>query len=69
MQFLYPTFLWALTALAIPVILHLFYFRRFKKVYFTNVRFLKEVKDETSMRSKLRNLLRAMLSLPEYYLS
>lgn len=57
MQFLYPTFLWALATLAIPVILHLFYFRRFKKVYFTNVRFLREVKDETSMRSKLRNFL------------
>jgi len=34
-----------------------FYFRRFKKVYFTNVKFLKEVKDETSNRSKLRNFL------------
>ncbi|MEZ5045196.1 MAG: BatA domain-containing protein [Saprospiraceae bacterium] len=57
MQFLYPTFLFALVALAIPIIIHLFYFRRFKKVYFTNVRFLKEVKEETSARSKLRNLL------------
>lgn len=57
MQFLFPTFLFALTALAIPVILHLFYFRRFKKVYFTNVRFLREVKEETSARSKLRNIL------------
>lgn len=57
MQFLYPTFLFALLALAIPIIIHLFYFRRFKKVYFTNVRFLKEVKEETSARSKLRNLL------------
>lgn len=57
MQFLYPTFLFALAALAIPIIIHLFYFRRFKKVYFTNVRFLKEVKEETSARSKLRNLL------------
>lgn len=57
MQFLYPGFLFALTALAIPIIIHLFYFRRFKKVYFTNVRFLKEVKDETSSRRKLRNLL------------
>ncbi len=57
MQFVYPSFLWALLALAIPVILHLFYFRRFKKVYFTNVRFLKEVKEETSARRKLRNLL------------
>ncbi len=57
MQFLYPTFLFAMAALAIPIILHLFYFRRFKKVYFTNIRFLKEVKEETSARSKLRNLL------------
>ncbi|MDB4727613.1 BatA domain-containing protein [Saprospiraceae bacterium] len=57
MQFTYPTFLFALFALAIPIIIHLFYFRRFKKVYFTNVRFLKEVKEETSARRKLRNLL------------
>jgi len=57
MQFLYPNFLWALLALAIPIIIHLFYFRRFKKVAFSNVKFLKEVKEETSMRSRLRNLL------------
>lgn len=57
MQFLYPSFLFALAALAIPIIIHLFYFRRFKKVYFTNVRFLREVKEETSARQKLRNLL------------
>ena len=57
MQFVYPTFLWALLALAIPIVIHLFYFRRFKRVYFTNVRFLKEIKDESSARRKLRNLL------------
>lgn len=57
MQFLYPAFLWALAALAIPIIIHLFYFRRFKKVAFSNVKFLQEVKEETSMRSRLRNLL------------
>ncbi len=57
MQFLYPTFLWALTALSIPIILHLFYFRRYKKVYFSNLRFLREVKEETSARNRLRNLL------------
>lgn len=57
MQFLFPAFLLALLTLAIPIIIHLFYFRRFKKVYFTNVRFLREVKEETSARSKLRNLL------------
>lgn len=57
MQFLYPSFLWTLLALAIPIIIHLFYFRRFKRVYFTNVKFLKEVKEETSARRKVRNLL------------
>lgn len=57
MQFLIPGFLLAALAIAIPIIIHLFYFRRFKKVYFTNVRFLKEIKDETASRSRLRNLL------------
>jgi hypothetical protein len=57
MQFVFPAFLIALAAIAIPIIIHLFYFRRFKKVYFTNTRFLREVKEETSARSKLRNLL------------
>ena len=57
MQFVFPAFLAALAVLAIPIIVHLFYFRRFKRVYFTNVRFLKEVKEETSNRQKLRNLL------------
>ena len=63
MQFVYPTFLYALAALAIPIIIHLFYFRRFKKVYFTNVRFLREVKEETSARQKLRNLLVLLMRL------
>lgn len=57
MQFVNPWFLAALGTLAIPVIIHLFYFRRYKKVLFSSVRFLKEVKDETSARSKLKNLL------------
>ena len=57
MQFLFPAFLAAIAVIAIPIIIHLFYFRRFKRVYFTNVRFLKEVKEETSNRQKLRNLL------------
>ncbi len=57
MQFVYPTFLWALAFIAIPIIIHLFHFRRFKRVYFSNVRFLKEVKQESRSRSRLRNLL------------
>ena len=57
MQFLYPAFLFGLLALAIPVIIHLFNFRRFKTVYFTNVRFLKNIQEETATKSRLKHLL------------
>ncbi|MFI5149613.1 MAG: BatA domain-containing protein [Bacteroidia bacterium] len=57
MQFVYPTFLFALASLSIPIIIHLFNFRKFKTVYFTNVRFLKEVKEETQAKSRLKHLL------------
>ena len=63
MQFLSPALLWALAALAIPIVLHLFYFRRFRQVAFTNVRFLREVKEETQRRSRLRNLVVLALRL------
>jgi len=57
MSFLYPGFLFALFALAIPVIIHLFNFRQYKKVYFSNVQFLKDVQKQQSSRSNLRNRL------------
>ncbi|RZK55589.1 MAG: hypothetical protein EOO87_07525, partial [Pedobacter sp.] len=57
MNFLYPGFLFALLAVAIPVIIHLFNFRKFKKVFFSNVAFLKEIKEQNSSREKLKNLL------------
>ncbi|MEO8087193.1 MAG: BatA domain-containing protein [Bacteroidota bacterium] len=57
MQFVYPGFLFALSALSIPIIIHLFNFRRFKRILFTNVRFLQEIKQDTRSRSKLKHLL------------
>lgn len=57
MGFVFPLVLAGLAALAIPVIIHLFYFRRYKKVYFTNVRFLKELQEEKSHTDRLRKLL------------
>lgn len=57
MNFLFPTFLFGLAAIAIPVIIHLFNFRRYKKVYFTNVRFLKELKQESDSKSRLKEYL------------
>ncbi len=57
MEFLYPSVLWALAFLAVPIIVHLFHFRRFKKVFFSNVRELRELKKQTSARTKLRHRL------------
>ncbi|AMP97100.1 hypothetical protein AY601_0129 [Pedobacter cryoconitis] len=57
MNFLYPGFLFSLLAVAIPILIHLFNFRKFKKVYFSNVSFLKAVTVQHSSREKLRNLL------------
>ncbi|MFT5877388.1 MAG: hypothetical protein ACJA2N_000980 [Salibacteraceae bacterium] len=57
MNFLYPQFLYALFALIIPVVIHLFNFQRYKKVYFSNVSFLKEVKHATQAKSNLKHLL------------
>lgn len=57
MNFVYPTFLYALAAILVPIIIHLFHFRRFRTIYFSNVRFLKEVKEETASKSNLKHLL------------
>lgn len=57
MSFANPTFLFALAALAIPILIHLFNFRKFRRVMFTNVRFLKEVRHDTKARNKLKHLL------------
>ena len=57
MSFLYPSFLWALLALAIPVIIHLFNFRKTTQVLFSNNRFLKEVKEATTAKRRLKHYL------------
>lgn len=57
MRLLYPDFLFALFFLAIPIIIHLFNFRRYKTVKFSQVRFLKNIKQETQSTSKLKHLL------------
>ena len=57
MLFSQPVFLWALLAVAIPVVVHLFHFRRYKKVYFSNVDRLVELQSESRRRSTLRELL------------
>lgn len=55
MTFLNPSFLWALGALAIPVLIHLFQLRRFKRIDFTHVRLLEEVTRRTRSMRKVRH--------------
>jgi len=57
MNFLYPTFLIALLAIAIPIIIHLFNFRRYKTVLFSDIQFLKNIKKETKKKLQLKHLL------------
>lgn len=56
MSFLYPAFLLALLALLIPVIIHLFNFKRYKTLYFSNVALLKLVRRESKKKSQLKQL-------------
>lgn len=57
MQFKYPELLYALFLLVIPIIVHLFQLRKFKKVPFTNVAFLKHVAIQTRKSSQLKKWL------------
>ena len=57
MSFVYPSFLFGLLALSIPIIIHLFNFRRTKKVYFSNNQFLKNVKKATTSKLQIKHLL------------
>src|SRR3984885_3579395 len=57
MHFLYRAFLFAFISLATPVLVHLFNFRRYQKVYFSNVQFLKEIQEQQSSRRNLKERL------------
>ena len=57
MLFSQPAFLWGLLAVAIPIVVHLFNFRRYRKVYFSNVERLKDLMTEQRRRDNVRQWL------------
>ncbi|KJD33019.1 membrane protein [Tamlana nanhaiensis] len=57
MQFKHPEILYALFLLLIPIIVHLFQLRKFQKVAFTNVAFLKEATQQTRKSRQLKKWL------------
>jgi hypothetical protein len=57
MQFKHPEVLYFLFLLVIPILVHLFQLRRFRKEYFTNVQFLKELSIQTRKSSVIKKWL------------
>ncbi|MFY7669244.1 MAG: BatA domain-containing protein [Crocinitomicaceae bacterium] len=57
MEFVHPEFLWLLFFLLIPIIIHLFHFRRHKTLFFPSLKFLKYVQQEQKSTQKLKHLL------------
>ncbi|NBU80925.1 MAG: hypothetical protein EBS55_04680 [Flavobacteriaceae bacterium] len=57
MQFKHPEVLYFLFLLVIPILVHLFQLRRFKKEYFTNVQFLKEISIQSRKSSTIKKWL------------
>ena len=63
MIFLRPEFLYGLFALSIPVIIHLFNFRKHKKLYFSDISRLKTIATHTRKEQKLKHLIVLLLRM------
>ncbi len=57
MQFKYPELLWGLLLLIIPILIHLFQLRKFKKTAFTNVAMLQQVQANSRKSNTLKKWL------------
>lgn len=55
--FFHPLYLWALGALAVPIVIHLLFRRRTQALDFSSVRFLRSAAVKASRRRRLRQLL------------
>jgi hypothetical protein len=63
MQFKQPEVLYALLLLLIPLFIHLFQLRKYQRVWFTNVAFLKKVNIQTRKSSRLKKWLTLLLRM------
>ncbi len=61
MMFLQSTMVWAFTALAVPIVIHLWQRRKVIQVKFSTLRFLKIVAAKTSRSAKIENLFLLLL--------
>ena len=63
MAFANPLLLFGLAAVLIPIIIHLFNFRRYKTVYFSNVKMLEVIKKKTKEQRAAEKVERAAKKL------
>ncbi len=57
MEFAHPELLWGLGACAIPILIHLLQLRRYRRVAFPHVGFLRAITHETRSTQRLKHLL------------
>jgi hypothetical protein len=63
MRFAYPEFLFAFLVLAVPIIIHLFNFRRYKTLYFSSIQFLKKLDENTKSVKQIKHWIILFLRL------
>ncbi|MGQ9847822.1 MAG: BatA domain-containing protein [Bacteroidales bacterium] len=63
MSFLYPWVIWFSSLITIPIIIHLFYFRRYKVVLFSNNALLDNVIKQSKSQQRIRNLIILLLRI------
>lgn len=63
MSFIYPWVIWLSSLIAIPIIIHLFYFRRYKVVLFSNNAMLDNVIKQLKSQQRIRNLIILLLRI------
>ena len=56
MRFVHPEILWFLLVVAVPPIIHLLRLRRYKRIYFSNVRLLEQIEQEKKRSARLREI-------------
>ena len=61
MSFQYPQFLWALSLVIIPILIHLFNLQRYKTLYFSDLTLLKSIQIES--KKKISNQKFSIASL------
>lgn len=63
MKFAHPEFLYAFAVLLIPIIIHLFNFKRYKTLYFSSLQFLKKIDQETKTIKNIKHYIILALRL------